>query len=125
MKLKNYPYIIIAILLIGIFAICWNVFGMTLSGTPDEIRQLSGEQMLGATKLYPSGGGTGQNTNPIYGQVLVGTSGGVFSLTATSTLGIIGGGGGSGTVTSVDMSVPTGLTISGNPITTSGTLALD
>jgi len=31
---------------------------------------------------------------------------------------------GSGTVTSVDMSVPTGLLISGNPITTSGTLAL-
>ena len=29
-----------------------------------------------------------------------------------------------GTVTSVDMSVPTGLTISGNPITSSGTLAL-
>jgi hypothetical protein len=29
-----------------------------------------------------------------------------------------------GTVTSVDMSVPTGLTISGNPITTSGTLAV-
>jgi Major tropism determinant N-terminal domain len=32
--------------------------------------------------------------------------------------------GGSGTVTSVDMSVPTGLSISGNPVTTSGTLAL-
>ncbi len=31
---------------------------------------------------------------------------------------------GSGTVTSVDMSVPTGLTVSGNPITTSGTLAV-
>ena len=30
----------------------------------------------------------------------------------------------SGTVTSVDMSVPTGLTISGNPITSSGTLAV-
>jgi hypothetical protein len=29
-----------------------------------------------------------------------------------------------GTVTSVDMSVPTGLTVSGNPITTSGTLAV-
>ena len=40
--------------------------------------------------------------------------------TATSSLGI----GGSGTVTSVDMSVPTGLTIADNPITTSGTLAL-
>jgi len=32
---------------------------------------------------------------------------------------------GSGTVTSVDFSVPTGLTIANNPITTSGTLALD
>jgi hypothetical protein len=32
--------------------------------------------------------------------------------------------GGGGGVTSVDMSVPTGLSISGNPITTSGTLAL-
>lgn len=38
--------------------------------------------------------------------------------------GASGGGGGSGTVTSVDMSVPTGFTISGNPITSSGTLAL-
>lgn len=34
------------------------------------------------------------------------------------------GGGGGGSVTSVDMSVPTGLSISGNPITSSGTLAL-
>lgn len=34
------------------------------------------------------------------------------------------GGGGSGTVTSVAMTVPTGLTISGSPITTSGTLAV-
>lgn len=34
-------------------------------------------------------------------------------------------GGGSGTVTSVDATVPTGLTISGSPITTSGTLVFD
>lgn len=34
------------------------------------------------------------------------------------------GSGGSGTVTSVDMTVPTGLTVSGNPITSSGTLAV-
>lgn len=39
---------------------------------------------------------------------------------ATSSLGISG----AGTVTSVDMTVPTGLSISGNPVTTSGTLAL-
>lgn len=36
----------------------------------------------------------------------------------------VGAGAGSGTVTSVDFSVPTGFTISNNPITTSGTLAL-
>jgi len=34
------------------------------------------------------------------------------------------GGGGSGTVTSVDMTVPIGLSVTGNPITTSGTLAI-
>jgi hypothetical protein len=34
------------------------------------------------------------------------------------------GGGGSGTVTSVSLTVPTGLSISGSPITTSGTLAI-
>jgi len=37
---------------------------------------------------------------------------------------ITGGGGGTGTVTYVDMTVPTGLSVSGNPITTSGTLAV-
>ena len=122
MKLKNYLYII-AILLIGIFAVWYNLNAIEI--TPQELRGLLNEEILGSTYIFPHSGGTGQNTNPTYGQVLVGTSGGVFSLTATSTLGIIGGGGGSGTVTSVDMSVPTGLTISGNPITTSGTLALD
>jgi hypothetical protein len=37
---------------------------------------------------------------------------------------LVSGGGGSGTVTSVAMTVPTGLSISGSPITTSGTLDL-
>jgi hypothetical protein len=36
----------------------------------------------------------------------------------------VSGGGGSGTVTSVALSVPTGLSVSGSPITTSGTLAV-
>lgn len=35
-----------------------------------------------------------------------------------------GGGGGTGTVTSVAMTVPTGLSVSGSPITSSGTLAV-
>ena len=37
----------------------------------------------------------------------------------------LGGGGSGGTVTSIDISVPTGMTMSGGPITSSGTLALD
>jgi hypothetical protein len=43
-----------------------------------------------------------------------------YNLAADRTWTIAGG----GSVTSVDMSVPTGFSISGNPITTSGTLAL-
>jgi hypothetical protein len=62
-----------------------------------------------------SGNGSGAFTNVTIGTGLDFTGG---------TLSATGGGGGSGTVTSVDMSVPTGLAIGGNPITTSGTLAL-
>lgn len=45
----------------------------------------------GATVLFPSGGGTGTSTSPAYGQVLVGNAGGTYTLTATSSLGIISG----------------------------------
>ena len=48
------------------------------------------------------------------------TAGGTGASTNLAT----GGSGGSGTVTSVAMTVPTGLSISGSPITSSGTLAL-
>lgn len=44
--------------------------------------------------------------------------------TTASWATVSGGGGGSGTVTSVAMTVPTGLSISGSPITTTGTLAV-
>lgn len=75
---------------------------------------------VSAAPYKPSQGGTGISTTPTYGQLLVGAGNGVYTLMSTSTLGIVG----AGTVTSVDMSVPTGLTIAGNPITTAGTLAL-
>ena len=53
-------------------------------------------------------------TNPLTGQALVYNGTSWVNNTETYV----------GTVTSVNMSVPTGLTISGNPITTAGTLAL-
>lgn len=49
---------------------------------------------------------------------------GTYEYTSTGWRIINAAGGGSGTVTSVDMSVPTGFVVSGNPVTTSGTLAL-
>ncbi len=48
----------------------------------------------------------------------------VSALDAATFRSAIGAGTGSGTVTSVALTVPTGLSISGSPITTSGTLAL-
>ena len=53
-------------------------------------------------------------SNPLTGQALVYNGTAWVNNTETYT----------GTVTSVNMSVPTGLTISGNPITTAGTLAV-
>ncbi len=46
------------------------------------------------------------------------------SLLGSGNITIQGGSGGSGTVTSVAMTVPTGLSVSGSPITTEGTLAV-
>jgi len=88
--------------------------------------------------LPAANGGTGETTFTD-GQIMIGnTAGGLTKATLTAGTNVTitngngsitiaatgGGGGGSGTVTSVDMSVPSILSISGNPITTSGTLAL-
>ena len=61
--------------------------------------------------IYPVGEGVLWSDGTKFGKVIA---------KATSTLGIVG----AGTVTSVNMTVPLGLAISGNPITTAGTLAL-
>ncbi|MBI3633294.1 MAG: hypothetical protein HY226_03315 [Candidatus Vogelbacteria bacterium] len=66
-------------------------------------------------------GGTGVTSIPSYGNLLVGNSSGGYTLTATSSLGL---GGSGGTVSSVALTTPTGLTVSGSPVTTSGTLAV-
>ena len=56
-----------------------------------------------------------------------GSARGFYLDITTGTNGVgsnLAAGGGSGTVTSVDITVPTGLSVTGNPITTSGTLAI-
>jgi len=74
-------------------------------------------QDLGATILYPSGGGTGTSTNPAFGNVLMGNGNGTYDVVSTSTLGITAGGG-SGIVTSIATTFP----ILGGTITETGTL---
>jgi len=69
---------------------------------------------------------TGVITNDAPDQTVSLTDGTDISITGTYpnfTISYTGTGSG-GTVTSVDMSVPTGLLVSGNPITTTGTLAV-
>lgn len=88
------------------------------------------ESFVSALGLNSSGGGGGTTLNeplasinaaglgtPADGQTLIYSNGGW-------TYGTGGGSGGSGTVTSVRMTVPTGLTVTGSPITSSGTLAI-
>jgi hypothetical protein len=84
----------------------------TGSGWGTSITNNSANWNTAYSSLFASG------TN---GMVLT-TNGTIPLWKATSTLGFSGGG--SGTVTSVDLSLPTGLSVSGNPITTSGTLAV-
>lgn len=105
--------------------------GLTTSGGPITA---SGTITLAGT-LVAANGGTGQTTYA-QGDILYGNASGGLSKLSPGSAGQVlstnGAGadpswiaiGGIGTVTSVDLSVPTGLTVSGNPITTSGTLAI-
>jgi hypothetical protein len=83
--------------------------------TPTGMTNATTTLLTVSTKLY-LGTATTTGTNGLD------ISGGCFAINGVCVSG--GGGGGSGTVTSVAMTVPTGLTITGSPITTSGTLAL-
>ena len=80
-------------------------------------------------------GGTGVTTTPTNGQLLIGNGSGysVANLTAGSNVTITNSAGGitiaattsgtgGGTVTSVGLSMPTGFTVTGTPVTSSGTL---
>ena len=50
----------------------------------------AGVSVQAATILFPYQGGTGTGSVPAYGNILVGNAGGTYTLTATSSLGIIG-----------------------------------
>jgi hypothetical protein len=87
------------------------------------------------TAIGTAYGGTGLTATPTNGQLAIGNGTGytLANLTAGTNVSISNTSGGitisatpaaGGTVTSVDMSVPSFLSVSGNPITVSGTLAV-
>lgn len=71
-----------------------------------------------------SGGGTGGSVVTISNLLSSGTRIATITIDGTSYDVLAPSGGGSGSVTSVAMTVPTGLSVSGSPITSSGTLAV-
>ena len=71
-----------------------------------------------------SGGGTGGSVVTITNLLQSGTRVATITIDGTSYDVLAPSGGGSGSVTSVAMTVPTGLSVSGSPITSSGTLAV-
>lgn len=93
---------------------------------------LAGGGITGA--LGTANGGTGNTAAPTNGQLLIGNGTGFTLATLSNGSGITivnsggsitisaTGGGGSGTVTSVALSLPTIFSVTGSPVTTSGTL---
>jgi len=92
----------------------------------------SGAITLSGT-LLPANGGTGASATPTSGQIPIGNVSGSYTpatITAGSGISVTNGNGsitiattgGSGTVTSVGLALPSIFTVSGSPVTTTGTL---
>lgn len=101
----------------------------TLSSQNSGSVSITGGSISGITDLAVADGGTGSSTasgarvNLL--PALTGNNGKVLAVNSGQTdvewIAVSGGG---GSVTSVDMVVPTGFAVSGNPITTNGTLTV-
>ena len=89
-------------------------------GSENSTARTVGLKINGTTKTVQTG--IPPATTSALGGVIVGSGLSVDSSGVLSATG--GGGGGGGTVTSVAMTVPTGFSVSGSPITSSGTLAV-
>ena len=89
-------------------------------GTEDSSARTVGLKINGTTKTVMTG--IPPATISSRGGIIVGSGLSVDGDGVLSATG--GGGGGGGTVTSVKMTVPSGFTVTGTPITTSGTLAV-
>ena len=103
----------------------WEVGGVAVTSTAAELNILDGVTATAAELNTLDGDTTATSTNVVDADRVVFNDDGTMKQVAMSDLKTyINASVGSGSVTSVAMSVPTGLTVSGSPITTSGTLAV-
>lgn len=101
----------------------WEVGGVAVTSTAAELNILDGVTATTAELNTLDGDTAATSTTVVDADRVVFNDDGTMKQVAMSDLKTyINASVGSGSVTSVDMSVPTGLTVSGNPITTSGTL---
>lgn len=97
----------------------WSTNGASGGGPGDASNGGTG----GAGYRGSGGGGGGFGTDGVGNSGGGGKGGNGYAIIAFYG-GTASGGGGSGTVTSVGLSVPSGLSVSGSPVTSSGTLAV-
>lgn len=93
------------------------------NSAPDQTVALTSGTGINTSGTYPNF----TITNSAPDQVVSLTAGTNVTITGTYpnfTIAAAGGGGGSGTVTSVGLTAPAGFAVTGSPVTTSGTLAL-
>jgi hypothetical protein len=108
----------------------FQVGGVAVTSTAAELNKLDGATITTAEINTLDGDTSATSTTVVDADRVVFNDDGTMKQVAMSDIKTYinassgGGGGSSGTVTSVGLSVPTGLSVSGSPVTTSGTLAI-
>lgn len=103
----------------------WEVGGVAVTSTAAELNILDGVTATAAELNTLDGDTAAISTDVVDADRVVFNDDGTMKQVAVSDLKTyINASAGAGSVTSVALSVPTGLSVSGSPITTSGTLAI-
>lgn len=103
----------------------FQIGGVAMTSTAAELNKLDGATVTTA-EINILDGDTSATSTTIADadRIILNDNGTMVQVAVTDLSSYINASAGSGTVTSVGLSAPTGLTVSGSPVTTSGTLAL-